>query len=156
MFFLFVRCTRQLCCICRRAEWVVSAHNAHNNRLGKNFPGAPKLICYIFGKCSSWRWCHSLLRIPICRVNEMCHNHWIKNRAHAWLTEDSKRSHNGGLVSQLVPCCTVVLPSMVGTHRGEGQVLRGFFRKHVVCEDTIPCIPDNRRQRADWYKNPVR
>lgn len=53
-------------------------------------------------------------------------------QTHARLTEHGQRSDDGGLVSQLVPCCTVVLTSMVGTHGGKGQVLRGSFRHHVV------------------------
>lgn len=71
------------------------------------------------------------------------------SQTHALLTEDSERSHNGGLRSQLVPCCTVVLTSVVGTHRREGEVWRGSFRQHVVREDTIPCIPTRDSMQND-------
>lgn len=53
-------------------------------------------------------------------------------QSHARLTEHGQRSYDGGLVSQLVPRCTVVLTGVVGTHGGKGQVLRGSFRHHVV------------------------
>ena len=54
------------------------------------------------------------------------------------LTEHSEGGKRGGEVPQAIPGGTVVLPSVVGAHTEEGQVLAGSLGPDLVPQHPVP------------------